>query len=211
MAPGDASTPLEFEVLDVFTRTPFEGNPLAVVLGGEELTTRQMQALAVEFALSETVFPLLPDDAEHARGVDYRVRIFTPAEELPFAGHPSVGTAWLMAQRGTVRPGRVVQACGAGDLPLEVAPKGGEVTLTGGMPTSGPEVDAEQVAAALGLARADLVDPPPRIARSVSPCTPSSPGCSRLTARARSRCGRAWRWGGRPSCGWRSTRGSAPR
>ena len=155
---------LEFEVVDVFTRTAFEGNPLAVVLGGERLSVRQMQAVAVEFALSETVFPLAPDDAERARGVDYRLRIFTPTEELPFAGHPSIGAAWLMAQRGVVRPGRVMQACGAGDLPLEVASGAGEVTLTGGTPTLGPEVDRDDVAAAVGLAPDDLVDPAPRIA-----------------------------------------------
>ena len=160
--PGNGN--LEFEVVDVFTRTAFEGNPLAVVLGGERLSVRQMQAVAVEFALSETVFPLAPDDAERARGVDYRLRIFTPTEELPFAGHPSIGTAWLMAQRGVVQPGRVVQACGAGDLPLEVAPGGGEVTLTGGTPTLGPEVDRDEVAAAMRLAPDDLVDPAPRIA-----------------------------------------------
>lgn len=158
------ATDLEFEVVDVFTRTAFEGNPLAVVLGGERLSLRQMQAVAVEFALSETVFPLTPDDGERARGVDYRLRIFTPTEELPFAGHPSIGTAWLMAQRGVVQPGRVVQACGAGDLPLEVAPGGGGVTLTGGAPTLGREVDRDEVAAAVGLTPDDLVDPPPRIA-----------------------------------------------
>lgn len=157
-------TGLEFEVVDVFTRTPFQGNPLAVVLGGERLSVRQMQAVAVEFALSETVFPLAPDAAERARGVDYRLRIFTPTEELPFAGHPSIGTAWLMAQRGVVQPGRVVQACGAGDLPLEVTAGGGEVTLTGGTPALGPELDPDEVAAAVGLGRDDLVDPRPRIA-----------------------------------------------
>ncbi|GAB2687619.1 PhzF family phenazine biosynthesis protein [Thalassiella azotivora] len=147
---------LEFEVVDVFTRTPFTGNPLAVVTGGEDLTTAQMQALAREFHLSETAFPLRPTPAEAERGVDYRLRIFTPTTELPFAGHPSVGTAWLMAARGRVRPGRVVQACGAGDLPLDVSPDGGPVTLTGGTPTLGRELDGAAVAATVGLDAGDL-------------------------------------------------------
>lgn len=148
---------LAFEVVDVFTDTAFAGNPLAVVLGGESLTTAQMQAVAGEFNLSETTFPLRPTPGEAARGVDYRLRIFTAGAELPFAGHPSVGTAWMLAQRGVVSPGRVVQACGAGDLPLEVAPDGGRVRLTGGTPTLGASLDADLALAAAGLGRPDLV------------------------------------------------------
>lgn len=158
------SDTLAFEVVDVFTSEPFRGNPLAVVLGAEALDTAQLQAIAVEFALSETAFPLAPTAAERERGVDYRLRIFTPRTELPFAGHPSVGTAWLMARRGHVPPGRVVQACGAGDLPLEVAADGGRVVLTGGTPSLGPEVDAQAVLEAVGLAAADLAGPAPRTA-----------------------------------------------
>lgn len=154
------SPSLEFDVVDVFARTPFEGNPLAVVLGAEGLDTGQMQRLAREFNLSETAFPLAPADAERARGVDYRLRIFTPLTELPFAGHPSVGAAWLLAQRGVVRPGRVVQACGAGDLPLEVSPDGGPVTLTGGTPHTRPAADVEELVAAVGLTRDDVVGTP---------------------------------------------------
>ncbi|HEX5511549.1 MAG TPA: PhzF family phenazine biosynthesis protein [Actinomycetales bacterium] len=155
---------LSFEVLDVFTDRPFAGNPLAVVTGGEDLSTEQMQALAREFHLSETCFPLEPTPEERARGVDYRLRIFTPTTELPFAGHPSVGAAWLMAQRGRVEPGRVVQACGAGDLPLLVAPDGGPVTLTGGSPTLGARVDGAQAAAAVGLGLHDLAGPEVQLA-----------------------------------------------
>lgn len=155
---------LEFEVLDVFTDAPFEGNPLAVVLGADGLADGQLQALAREFNLSETAFPLPPTEQERARGVDYRLRIFTPVRELPFAGHPSVGTAWLLAARGAVAPGRVVQACGAGDLPLDVAPDLGRVTLTGGEPRLGDEVDPAPLLAALGLVEADLTGPAPRVA-----------------------------------------------
>ncbi|HEX5535444.1 MAG TPA: PhzF family phenazine biosynthesis protein [Actinomycetales bacterium] len=157
-------TRLSFEVLDVFTDRPFAGNPLAVVTGGEDLSAEQMQALAREFHLSETCFPLAPTPEEQARGVDYRLRIFTPTTELPFAGHPSVGAAWLMAQRGHVEPGRVVQACGAGDLPLQVAPDGGPVTLTGGSPTLGRTLDGAEAAAAVGLGPHDLAGPEVQLA-----------------------------------------------
>ena len=150
---------LAYHVLDVFAEQAFAGNPLAVVLGAERLGTAQMQLLAREFALSETAFPLAPDEAERGRGVDYRLRIFTPQTELPFAGHPSLGTAWLMATLGRVRPGRVVQACGAGDLPLQVSADGGIVELTAGEPTCSDPVDPGPALAAVGLAGDDLADP----------------------------------------------------
>jgi trans-2,3-dihydro-3-hydroxyanthranilate isomerase len=153
-----AST-LEYHVLDVFAQAPFAGNPLAVVLDAEQLGTGQMQTLAREFQLSETAFPLGVTDEERGRGVDYRLRIFTPDVELPFAGHPSVGTAWLMADRGRVRPGRVLQACGAGDLPLTVAADGGPVELSGGEPTCSEPVDPGPALAAVGLSLSDLSDP----------------------------------------------------
>ncbi|MEZ5844609.1 MAG: PhzF family phenazine biosynthesis protein [Hyphomicrobiaceae bacterium] len=85
---------LAFHTLDVFTDTRFGGNPLAVVLGADDLTQNQMQAVAREFNLSETVFVLKPFNPAHSA----RVRIFTPAVELPFAGHPTVGTAILLAE-----------------------------------------------------------------------------------------------------------------
>src|SRR4051812_12015200 len=86
---------LEFETCDVFTDTRFGGNPLAVVQGGEALDGAAMQRVAREFNLSETVF-VLPAAAP---GADARIRIFTPGAELPFAGHPNVGTAVLLARR----------------------------------------------------------------------------------------------------------------
>jgi trans-2,3-dihydro-3-hydroxyanthranilate isomerase len=85
---------LAYHVLDVFTQTRFGGNPLAVVLDADGLDARRMQTVAREFNLSETVFVLKPERAAHTA----RVRIFTPAIELPFAGHPTVGTAALLAE-----------------------------------------------------------------------------------------------------------------
>jgi len=101
-----------FTQVDVFTTTPYRGNPVAVVLDGAGLTAAQMQRFANWMNLSETTFVLPPADP----GADYRVRIFTPATELPFAGHPTLGTchAWLGAG-GTPRTGGViVQECQAG-------------------------------------------------------------------------------------------------
>src|SRR6478735_5668236 len=86
---------LEFETCDVFTDIRFGGNPLAVVRGGEALDGAAMQRVAREFNLSETVF-VLPAEAP---GADARIRIFTPGAELPFAGHPNVGAAVMLARR----------------------------------------------------------------------------------------------------------------
>ena len=91
----------DFVTVDVFTDRRFGGNPLAVVLNAEGLTTAQMQSVAGEFNLSETTFVLPPKDPAHTA----EVRIFTPKAELPFAGHPNVGTAFVLATRGGA-PGR---------------------------------------------------------------------------------------------------------
>ena len=144
------SASLAYEVVDVFTGTAFEGNPLAVVLDADDLSTGQLQALAREFHLSETSFPMAAD----VDGADYRLRIFTPATELPFAGHPSVGAAEVLRRLGRIGDGRVVQSCGAGLLPLEVA--GDTVTLTGATPSYGPVLDAGPLLAAAGLSPDDL-------------------------------------------------------
>ena len=88
--------PRRFVVLDVFTREPLAGNPLAVLLDAEGLDGERMQRIAREFNLSETVFLLSPEDARHRA----KLRIFTSGRELPFAGHPTVGTAVLLALRG---------------------------------------------------------------------------------------------------------------
>jgi trans-2,3-dihydro-3-hydroxyanthranilate isomerase len=147
---------LDYRVVDVFTAEAFAGNPLAVVLGADDLTTAAMQALANEFNLSETAFPV----ASTAEGASYRVRIFTPSAELPFAGHPSVGTAWVMRALGRVEDGDIVMECGAGLLPLSL--DGDRVTLTGGSPALGEPVDPAPVLAAVGLAAADHVGDPVR-------------------------------------------------
>jgi trans-2,3-dihydro-3-hydroxyanthranilate isomerase len=145
---------LEYEVVDVFTDTAFAGNPLAVVLGAEDLSSGALQAIAREFNLSETAFPV------DVAAPEYRLRIFTPELELPFAGHPSVGAAWVLAQRRLLQPGPVQQSCGAGRLALEIRSTG--VTLTGGTPTCSPPGDAGPVLRAVGLAGRDLIGVEPR-------------------------------------------------
>lgn len=110
-----------FQQVDVFTATAFLGNPLAVVLDGEGLSDAQMQAFARWTQLSETTFVLPPTPEGRAGGADYRVRIFTPGGELPFAGHPTLGTAhaWLAAGGQAQRPGQLVQECGVGLVSLQ--------------------------------------------------------------------------------------------
>ncbi|MBA2560722.1 MAG: PhzF family phenazine biosynthesis protein [Propionibacteriales bacterium] len=105
---------LGYEVVDVFTARAFAGNPLAVVYGADRLSSEQMLSLATEFNLSETAFPLALTPADREAGADYRVRIFTPGGEVPFAGHPTLGTAWALRARGDIGGGDVTQACGAG-------------------------------------------------------------------------------------------------
>lgn len=147
---------LAYRVVDVFTDRAFAGNPLAVVLEGDELTTEQMQLIAKEFNLSETTFPV----AASTPDADYRLRIFTPSAELPFAGHPSVGSAWVMRSLGRVQDGGIVQECGAGLLPLLI--DGDAVTLTGGAPSLGDVVDPGLAVAAVGLSLGDLAGDPLR-------------------------------------------------
>jgi trans-2,3-dihydro-3-hydroxyanthranilate isomerase len=114
--------------VDVFTDTPFCGNPLAVILDGQGLTGEQMQAIAREMNLSETTFVLPATTAE----ADIRVRIFTPRLELPFAGHPVVGTSYVLVTEG-ILPQRGEQFAirlelGVGILPVDIASVGGSVT-----------------------------------------------------------------------------------
>jgi trans-2,3-dihydro-3-hydroxyanthranilate isomerase len=148
---------LAYRIVDVFTDQAFTGNPLAVVLEGDELTAEQMQRIAAEFNLSETTFPIAASTSD----ADYRLRIFTPEAELPFAGHPSIGSAWVMRSLGRVSDGRIVQECGAGLLPLLI--DGDSATLTGGTAHLGDVVaDPATVVAAVGLTAADLVGDPLR-------------------------------------------------
>ncbi|MEV4803811.1 PhzF family phenazine biosynthesis protein [Nonomuraea sp. NPDC049421] len=145
-----------FTQVDVFAATPYLGNALAVVIDADGLSTEEMQRFARWTNLSETTFLLPPTSGE----ADYRVRIFTPDRELPFAGHPTLGSchAWLEAGGVPRKEGEVVQECGAGLVPLRVTGDG----LAFEAPPlirSGP-VDEEllgRVVAALGIARADIV------------------------------------------------------
>jgi PhzF family phenazine biosynthesis protein len=112
-----------FKQVDVFTTTPFKGNPLAVVLDAEGLSTEQMQAIARWTNLSETTFVLPATDPN----ADYRVRIFTTQEEFPFAGHPTLGTAHALLEAGlqVKTPGLLVQECGVGLVAVRIADDGG--------------------------------------------------------------------------------------
>jgi PhzF family phenazine biosynthesis protein len=147
----------DFKQVDVFTTTPYLGNPLAVVLGAEGLSDEQMRQFANWTNLSETTFVLPPRDS----GADYLVRIFTPTSELPFAGHPTLGTchAWLEAGGRPARDGVIVQECAAGLVQI----RQGETGLSFAAPplVRGGEVDeelAKQVARELNLTRAEIAD-----------------------------------------------------
>ena len=109
-----------YKVVDVFTSRPFMGNPVAVILDAEGLDTQEMQAIAGWTNLSETTFVLPPS----SRDADYRLRIFTPLSELPFAGHPTLGSAHAILEAGRATPrdnGRLVQECGMGLVALTVS------------------------------------------------------------------------------------------
>ncbi|XAS67411.1 PhzF family phenazine biosynthesis protein [Micrococcaceae bacterium Sec5.7] len=149
--------PRPFTQVDVFTGEPYRGNPLAVVVDAEGLTTGQMQQFANWTNLSETTFLLPPTHPE----ADYRVRIFTGSEEFPFAGHPTLGSAhaWLEAGGVPKQDGVLVQECGAG--PVRVKRDGGRLAfaappLTRSGPVDVP--DAHRIAAGLGLPPAALLD-----------------------------------------------------
>ena len=109
-----------YQQVDVFTATPYLGNPLAVVLDGTGLSDVQMQRFACWTNLSETTFMLPASAQAQALGADYRLRIFTPGGELPFAGHPTLGSchAWLAHGGQPQQPGQVVQECGVGLVTL---------------------------------------------------------------------------------------------
>lgn len=146
-----------YVTIDVFTDRPFGGNPLAVVLDADGLGTAQMQALAREFNYSETTFVLPPADPARAA----QVRIFTPAFELPFAGHPNIGTALVLARRSVPLPDNLVFEEAAGLVPVRIEAEGGVpviAELTAPKPFArGRDSDPAAVAAAVGLSPAQLV------------------------------------------------------
>jgi PhzF family phenazine biosynthesis protein len=146
-----------FRQVDVFADAPYTGNPVAVVLDGGGLTDAEMQAFARWTNLSETTFLLPPADA----GADYRVRIFTPSTELPFAGHPTLGScsAWLEAGGAPRRPDVVVQECAAGLVPVRPLDRGFAFAAPP-LVRSGPvsDEDLQRVVEALSIDRKDVVD-----------------------------------------------------
>jgi PhzF family phenazine biosynthesis protein len=145
-----------FVEVDVFTNGTLSGNPLAVVLDGSDLTLKQMQAFANWTNFSETTFVLPPTKAE----ADYALRIFTPTTELPFAGHPTLGTchAFLQSGRASKAPGRVVQECGVGLVSIKQT----EDRLAFAAPPRKRQDPLEEtklnfLAAGLGLKRSDIL------------------------------------------------------
>ena len=152
---------LEFLTVDVFTDRRFGGNPLAVLPDARGLSTEQMQAIAAEFNLAETTFVLPPKNPDHTA----EVRIFTPRAEMPFAGHPNVGTAFVLARRGTChgRPitgDRLVFEEKAGLVPLDLTREAGAVVaarLAAPVPLAlGEEIAPEIVAGICGLEPDDI-------------------------------------------------------
>ena len=142
--------------VDVFTDRAFGGNPLAVILDAGGLSTAQMQAIASEFNYSETTFVLPPQDPAH----DAQVRIFTVRSEIPFAGHPNVGTAFVLATQAAKPPARLVFEEKAGLVPVEILIADGKVV---GAELTAPQdlkkltqLTAEQAAACASLAAADI-------------------------------------------------------
>ncbi|MDP2262563.1 MAG: PhzF family phenazine biosynthesis protein [Hydrogenophaga sp.] len=130
--------PRPFSQVDVFTATPYRGNPVAVVLDGSGLSTAEMQHFTHWTNLSEGTFVLPPTEAGRAAGADYQVRIFCPGRELPFAGHPTLGTCHAWLEAGGVPAGAdVVQECGVGLVRIRrqgtftAGPSQGERTLPG--------------------------------------------------------------------------------
>lgn len=111
-----------FKQVDAFTSRPFFGNPVAVVLGADGLQAEEMQRIAAWTNLSETTFVLEPTVAQPA----YRLRIFSPGHELPFAGHPTIGSCHAVLEAEIVPPdvNQLIQECGAGNLPLRIEGSG---------------------------------------------------------------------------------------
>jgi PhzF family phenazine biosynthesis protein len=148
----------EFRQVDVFADEPFRGNPVAVVHGADDLSDDEMRQFADWTHLSETTFLLAPADER----ADYRVRIFTPRGELPFAGHPTLGTAHAWLEAGGLPAGKdlIMQECGVGLVPVRRSPEGELAFKTPPLIRSGPveEPVLAEVAAALGITRADIVD-----------------------------------------------------
>jgi trans-2,3-dihydro-3-hydroxyanthranilate isomerase len=157
-----------YVVVDVFTTEPLEGNALAVLPDARGLDGETMQRIAREFNLAETAFVLPPDEPDAAA----RVRIFTPSMEMRFAGHPTIGTAFVMRERGLVAADaeRFVLEEGIGDVPVRVE-RGEPDTLWLTTPpiSFGERFDRATCARALGLEPADLLDAEPQLVTAGNP------------------------------------------
>ena len=143
---------LRYVVADVFTDTPLEGNQLAVFTDGRDLDDETMQALARETKYSETVF-VLPTEAD----ADVRIRIFTPAAEIPFAGHPTLGTAFVLG--GPLQKTVIRLETGAGVVPVELEREGARIVfgrMSQPLPTWKPFAQEAELVAALGVERSEL-------------------------------------------------------
>jgi trans-2,3-dihydro-3-hydroxyanthranilate isomerase len=141
-----------YVIADVFTDTAFGGNPLAVYLDGAGLDARQMQAIAREMNLSETTF--VTTGTAPGR---FRVRIFTPARELPFAGHPTIGTAVVLAETGAAAGlSEIVLEEGVGPVRVALRPGAATFFMEGGAETRDAGVSPASIADALGVSEGDL-------------------------------------------------------
>lgn len=153
---------LHYHRVDVFTDRAFGGNPLAVFANGRGVADETMQAIAKEFNLSETTFVLPPDDPRH----DWRVRIFTPGSELPMAGHPTIGTTFVLAREHMIprdeRETTITLEEGVGPIPVRVEFRSGEPSfaeMSQPLPKFGPEMrDRRAVAEMLSLGADDIDD-----------------------------------------------------
>ena len=156
---------LRYHLVDVFTDRQFGGNPLAVFTDGEGLSTETMQTIAKEMNLSETTFVLTPEDRSH----NFRVRIFTPAQELPMAGHPTVGTTYVLAREQMIETSNRANAGGAttirleegvGTIPVEISWRDGAadfIEMSQPLPTFGQTFgDKVAISAALSLDPPDI-------------------------------------------------------
>src|SRR5690348_6827719 len=144
---------LDFHLVDVFTDRPFAGNQLCVVPDGAGVPDALMQAIALEIGFSETTF------VQEASGDRYAMRIFMPTRELPFAGHPTLGTAFVLASLGRIGS-PAVQSVAAGEFEVRADLEAGTARMGQGRPRFGATSDPGEVAAAIGLEESDLAPLP---------------------------------------------------
>lgn len=152
---------LHYHRVDVFTDEAFGGNPLAVFTNGRGISPETMQAIAKEFNLSETTFVLPPDDPAHA----YRVRIFTPAQELPMAGHPTVGTSFVLAREQLIDVAHdettITLEEGVGPIPVRIEFRDAQpvyAEMSQPLPQFGPRLDERQTVADMLSLDVDDID-----------------------------------------------------